>query len=108
MPAAGRLDGKVTLRRPTRSWAGGEPAESWADAGTFWASVDEESGREAIRAGQVEARQAVIVTARWVDAGHASPQDRIQTQDGRTLEVHSVRELGRREGAEILCTLATP
>ena len=106
----GRLDRKVTAQRPTTAWENGERPEAWADTATFWASVDEATGRERIRAGQVDAAQPVVVTARYADAQSVTTRDRIRlggTEDEPegVLDVVSVREVGRREGLEFLCTL---
>lgn len=107
---AGRLDTKVTAQTSTTSWANAEPTKAWADGPTFWASVDEATGREQIRAGQVDARQPVVVTARYADSASVTTKDRLRiggteaAPDG-VLEIESVREVRRRAFREFLCVL---
>lgn len=101
----GSLDTLVTPQTSTKTWADGEPTEAWIDGGSFWASVQEATARETIRAGQVDARQPVVVMARYLDAAGVSPTSRLVLDDGRVLDVQSTREIGRRQWVEILCVL---
>lgn len=103
----GRLDTLVTRRVSTTTWAEAEATEAWADGVQFYADVQEQTGREALRAGQVDARQGVVVTARYADSASVTPRDRLALPDGRVLDVESAREIGRREGREFLCLLNT-
>lgn len=102
---AGRLDTLVTPQSSTPTWSAGEATDSWVDGTAFWASVDEATGREQIRAGQIDSRQAVVVTARYSDTKALTPTDRLALPDGRILDIESIREIRRREGREFLCLL---
>lgn len=102
---AGRLDELLTTLTPETAWENGEPKTVYVDGPLFWARVDAQAGREALKAGQVSAEMPVLVTARYVDAEHVRAEDRLRREDGRVLEVSQPpRELGRRDGIELVCT----
>ena len=106
---SGQLDQIVVAQSVEPTWRDGERTDAWTDAGAFWASVREATGREQIRAGQLDAARGVVVTARFGDAGAVTPKHRIriggtEAEPGRVLTIQSTREIGRREAIEILCT----
>ena len=102
---AGRLDELLTTLTPETAWVAAEPTTVYVDGAQFWAHVEDQAGAEALKAGQVSASAPVLVTARWQDARHLTTSSRIRRADGRVIEVaRPVRELGRGDGAEILCT----
>jgi SPP1 family predicted phage head-tail adaptor len=47
--------------------------QSWTDAGTYWASIKNLSGREAVNAKQIKAESTHLVTMRYVGALFTSP-----------------------------------
>lgn len=102
---AGRLDELLTTLTPETTWTDAEPATVYVDGAPFWAHVEDQSGAEALKAGQVSAEQPVLVKARWHDVQHLTTSARLRRADGRVMEIsRPARELGRRDGAEILCT----
>ena len=105
---AGRLDRRLTIRRATRTQnALGETVETWADVATVWASKVDKATAEADARGSGEARAATITThfrIRWSTTTAAvTPLDRVFV-GGREFDVTGVREIGRREGVEIMAT----
>lgn len=111
----GALDEKLTARVRTETTVRGVTSASYADAGSVWASVREESARERLRAGRVEATRGAVVTVRWpeaarLDAATAAGTLRFVRSDGTALDaVGDAREVrasgaGRRQWAEYLCT----
>lgn len=107
---AGRLDRRVTLRRVTVTTnALGEAVETWGDIGTVWASKADKAADEATtaraRSGTGELRAATVTTVfqvRWstLTAG-LTPLDRVAL-DGLEYDITGLREIGRREGREII------
>ena len=103
---AGALDRRLTIRRATRTQnALGETVETWADVATVWASKVDKATAEADARGSGEARAATITThfaVRWsATTATVSALDRVVCA-GRDFDVHGVREIGRREGLEII------
>lgn len=98
-----QLDRRITIQTSTRSETyPGEWEETWTDGATVWASVHEATGRELIRAGQVDAEQPIVVTTRYRATSTVTTHDRF-TYNGEVLHIRSRREIGRRAYLEYLC-----
>lgn len=108
---AGRLDRRLTLMRATATQNDlGETVETWADIGTVWASRSDKANAEAVEsaggsAGTGELRAATVATVfrvRWSSlTGGLTPRDRVR-EAGRVFDITGLREIGRREGREIM------
>lgn len=102
---AGNLDERLTLQARTETTVRGETSVSYADVGPVWAHVEEEAGREQVRAGRIDATRSATVLVRYADGRAAGADARFVRADGRALDVVGPpREVGRREGLEFLCT----
>lgn len=102
-----RFDRLITIQTLSRSEVyPGDYETSWTDGATIRARVQEETGREAIRAGQVDAEQAVVVTTRYKASDHVTVNDRF-IYDGDVLNIRSAREVGRKVHREFLCVKIT-
>ena len=97
---SGELDRRIVLQSPsaTRSATGAE-VTTWADVATVWAAVKREKGGESDAAEARQQMAAVVFRIRW-RAG-VLPGWRVSF-DGRLFDVADVRELGRREGLELV------
>ncbi len=99
---AGKLDRRLTLRRntPTTDEFGGE-VPNWSDLATVWASKQDVSDGERVRAQQVGASITTRFQFRSLDGG-ARPSVKDQAVcEGVAYEITAVKEIGRREGWEI-------
>ena len=99
--AAGRLDRRVTIVRPavTRD-ALNTPVEGEPTRTVRWASVRPAPGTERFANLENAATAPTRFVLRW-QADLVRITDRIE-HDGRTYDVVSVMEIGRREGWEVL------
>ena len=101
----GKMDRLITLERfgegsPATN-AYGEPSGSWGTLAIVWAERMTISDGERWRAGEVGSRITDRFRIRWSsDVSDLDPTDRI-AWEGRTYEIHGVKELGRREYLEI-------
>ncbi|ASY43333.1 hypothetical protein CJD35_01850 [Sphingobium xenophagum] len=100
---AGTLDRTVTIQRMTLVDDGYSSVETWADWQTVPAQVVQEGGREFFAAAAVQAEQRVLFRMRWLDG--VTVLDRV-SYDGRPHNIIGVKELGRREGTELLTVAA--
>lgn len=82
------LDTRLALQSnvPTRG-PGGAVVPGWVTFATVWGRVDEQSGRETLRAGQIQAERVVIVTMWKRDGLRARMR---ATFAGRTLDIKAV------------------
>lgn len=106
---AGNLDRRLTLRRntPTTDDFGGE-VPNWADLATVWASKQDVSDAERVRAQQVGASITTRFQIRPLPGG-ARPSARDQVVcEGLTYEISNVKEIGRRSGWEISAKAQIP
>lgn len=100
--AAGRLDRRVTIVRPTRTqnasneWIEGEPSRT-----QVWASMKPGPGTERFQNAEVAAEAPMRFVFRW-RADLVRVSDRLEADDGQTYEVLWRAEIGRREGLEAL------
>lgn len=106
---AGALDRRIRLLSYRAGAANdfGEPGSpTWDQAAVLWASKRDLSDAERVAAQAVGA----ILTTRFVVRSSTitraiKPQDRIE-YDGRTYDVVSQKEIGRRDGIEITAASA--
>lgn len=99
----GQLDEQVTPQVATTTVVRGERVDSWVPGAPVWARVDEQPGREVLRAGQVDGRQNVLVTMRYPDSAALTSADRLVRGSGAVLQIISVRDIGRGQMRELLC-----
>lgn len=101
---AGPLDRWATIQRKTiiRDEFN-EPIETWADVATVSAQVVQQSGREFLSADQIQAERRVLFRTRWIEG--VTVLDCI-SYGGRLHNIQDVKELGRREGLELLTVAA--
>lgn len=105
---AGRLDRRIELRHVSKSLdtASGQTVESWPTAyATVWASKRDVRAREYFSAQQVNAEITTVFQIRYRSDVVAT--DRILC-DGLSYNIHSIAEIGRREGLEIMATAVQP
>lgn len=99
---AGKLDRRITIEREvtTRNeW--NEPTSTWTVVGTVWASKEDVSDGEKLRAAEVGATITSRFRVLWsgITAG-ITPSDRL-VYARRVFDISGVKEIGRREGFEI-------
>jgi len=99
---AGRLDRQVTIQQnvPTRGTAGSE-VDNWENVlATVWAQKIDQGGREyAIAGAQRQAELATIWRIRYL----ATITNKMRLRYGGVdYEIENIKELGRREGLELL------
>lgn len=106
--AAGNLDRRVRLERATRAAnAFNELVETWATLATVWAEYEPLRDAERYAAGQVGATATARFRIRYSSTvADLGPLDRL-VYDGRTYDIHAVKEIGRREGLEITAAART-
>ncbi|MEA3541068.1 MAG: phage head closure protein [Pseudomonadota bacterium] len=100
---AGALDRRVTIQRATLEDDGYGSVEVWADWLTVSAQIVQQGGREFLAAAQVQAVVRVLFRLRWIEG--VSVLDRV-VYDNRLHNIQEVRELGRREGLELMTVAA--
>lgn len=100
---AGKLDRRVRLLRHSAGSKGalGEKASTWTPAETLWASRQDVSDAEAVRASAVGRALSVRFVVRSSTVTRAiTSLDRL-LHEGRTYEIVGIKEVGRRDGIEI-------
>lgn len=101
---AGALDRRVTIERFTVTQDEyGEEIEEWAPLTTVSAQVIQQSGREFLAAEAMQAEVRVLFRLRWID--DIRETDRVSYGD-RLHNIQEVKELGRREGLELMTVAA--
>jgi SPP1 family predicted phage head-tail adaptor len=99
---AGKLDRRITLERfgmTYNEW--NEPTSGWSELGTRWASKNDISDGEKLRAAQVGASVTTRFQVRYDSMTKTlTAADRL-TCEGREYAIVGIKELGRREGIEI-------
>lgn len=99
---AGPLDRRIVLERRTGAADDfGHPAETWTTLATVWASKEDVSDAERLRA----AERAAIITTRFqirhsTTVADLNPKDRL-SYGGRIYDINAVKEIGRKVGLEI-------
>jgi SPP1 family predicted phage head-tail adaptor len=96
------MDRRVTLLKyaPSTGAMGGA-VEAWTEGDEVWAEKREQPGREAIAAGQLGAAAVATFFIRYRD--DIDPKDRLRCE-GVEYDISSKREIGRRDGLEIVGT----
>lgn len=99
------LDRRITItRRSGGVNAFNEPADTWTNVTTVWASVTPVSDGERARADETLALKSSRFLIRWsstVDA--VDPRDRL-VFDGSTYDINGVKKIGRKQFLEITAT----
>lgn len=99
---AGELDRRITLYQPTTvRTATGATTTTYAEAATVWARVRASTASEQIRNGLTSAAAPHAIRIRY--RTDVDETWRIGFE-GRTLEIGSVIEFGRREALDIVAT----
>lgn len=102
--AAGKLDRRVTILRPTYTVnAIREKIEGPPDQTVRWASVKPAPGTERFRSAETAAEAPMRFVFRY-EPDLVRVTDGILHDDGRTYAISSVTEIGRHEGWEVLAT----
>jgi SPP1 family predicted phage head-tail adaptor len=102
MLRSGQMDKLATVQTPTESAnAIGEPVLAWSTFATRWIAVLPLSGNEQMTAMATEGNVTHRVRMRYTSG--LKPKMRLAAE-GRTFEISSVVERGRREEHELLVT----
>lgn len=97
---AGRLDRHLMIQRRTIAYDEyNSPIEVWSVLATAPAQVIQQSGREFLAADQIQAQRRVVFRMRWRE--DVTVLDRV-SYDGLIHNIQDVKELGRREGLELM------
>lgn len=97
---AGSLDRRVTWQTYTATKDGaGQDVKTWSTAFDTWACKANLTGAEFIQAGENVDEQTIKIQLRYRVS--VSTIDRF-LYEGRTYRIHSIVELGRREGLEVV------
>lgn len=98
----GKLDRRITVRRIAATVdAYNEPVGVPADHMTIWAAKKDISDRERLSAAEIGATITTRFTIRWsCKAAEITPKDLVLC-DGRTYDIHGIKEIGRRRYLEI-------
>lgn len=93
------MDRQITIQRATSVQDGfGEEVATWSDLMTIWAEVTPTRGAEPYIADRFEAGRVNTFRVRYnQDATAILETDRI-SYEGEVYDIHSIQELGRREG----------
>lgn len=98
---SGKLDRKIRIERDEGATQDslGAQVESWDKLRDCWANVVPVNGAEVFRSGKDTASQAARFFVRYFSG--LSEKDRISFE-GKTWDIIYFREVGRREGLEIV------
>ena len=97
---AGELDRKITVERAMAVTSGtGEVTHTWATFATIWARRVPIKADEYFTAQQVNAPVDARFQIRWRDGLDSAMR---LVYDGKTYDILSIQEIGRREGYDIL------
>lgn len=96
---SGRLNRRITLQSVSESAdESGQMTETWSDVATVWAEVVQAGGREFFQGGkQPEADAAFRI--RYLSG--ITRKHRI-TYNGETYDITAIKELGYRDGLELI------
>ena len=102
MLRSGLMDSLATVQTPTESANGiGEPILTWSDFATRWIAIVPLTGNEQMTAMAQEGSVTHRIRMRYTSG--MKPKMRL-ISEGRTFEVMSVVERGRREEHELMVT----
>ncbi len=102
MIRSGLMDSLATVQTPTESANGiGEPILTWSDFATRWIAIVPLTGNEQMTAMAQEGSVTHRIRMRYTTG--MKPKMRL-ISEGRTFEVMSVVERGRREEHELMVT----
>lgn len=106
MIAAGPLDRRITIQRQdvSQSESGAEVVR-WVDVATVYAKKKETAGYERFASAQFVGRAAKQFLIRWSSEVAGITTKHRVIFDGREHDIVDVREVGRREGIELDCTV---
>lgn len=98
----GTLDRKAVIQQlaVTRDAALSGEVKAWSTFADVWVGVKDGGGRESITGNQTVALRTARVTMRYLSG--VTETMRVVV-DGRTLEIKSKAEIGRREGWLLTC-----
>jgi len=97
---SGSLDRKITIQKKTVSQnTFGEEVETWSTFSKVWAKVIPLRGQERFESKQVNAELDTMFRIRYLTG--VLPTMRI-VHETRLYDIHSVAEIGRREGLDLL------
>lgn len=104
MVLAGTLDRRLMIQQEQilKDPAGtGEDLSTWLPWASVWAKAERPSAREQQQAEQIAAKVDTRFTIRYLR--DLSPKGfRLVDSDGRVYDISGVREIGRRDGLEVL------
>ncbi len=108
---SGRLDRRITIERRTVAQNSfGEENETWSNAGELWAEKRHERVLERFASQQRYASAEVAFRVRWfplIPTVTAALDDYRITYEGREYNILGIDEIGRREGAHVVCVSRT-
>lgn len=98
------LDRRLEIQRKTVTQSSsGEPVETWATLATVWAQKLPDRGQERHATRQLVGSAVMMFRTRYRADLALTVQDRL-VFDGKTWDIHDVREIGRRAFTEIDAT----
>jgi SPP1 family predicted phage head-tail adaptor len=102
MPAAGKMDRRITIQRVSVTQDEyNNDVEAWEDVCTVWASYEPLSDGERLRAGERAAEASARFQIRHsLQVADVSARDRL-IFGGAVYQVTHVKEVGRRKGLEL-------
>jgi len=99
---AGRLKRRIIIQEPTETQgATGQAVPSWATYRTVWADVRQRPGRETFDADQILAETNTVFRIRYLEG--LTRKMRI-SYGGDIYDIHSIVEIGFKEGHDIRAT----
>lgn len=103
---AGRRDRRITIQRKVISHDDyGAEVVTWSAVATVWAEKIEARGQERFNAQQFVGKSAKSFRFLWSAAVAVVTTEHRILFDDREHDIHDVREIGRREGIEVDCTV---
>lgn len=98
------LDRRLEIQRKTVTQSSsGEPVETWATLATVWAQKLPDRGQERHATRQLVGSAVMMFRTRYRADLALTVQDRL-VFDGKTWDIHDIREIGRRVFTEIDAT----
>lgn len=102
----GDIDRRLKIQRKVITQNGfGDEIVAWETVATVWAQKVEARGDERFAAQQFLGHAVKTFRIRWSDTVKEITSEHRLVLDGRAHDITDVREVGRREGLEIDCTV---